>query len=333
MSNQAFAGEFQGEKAIWLRSGRYEAALLPEIGGNMIAFRDTTKGYTILREPSLEEMADFKARPMVHGIPILFPPNRYKDGKFLLNGHQYEFPVNEVKTGNHLHGFFYNIPWEVSEFGTNDTESYVTIEQQVDEKHSAYQYFPHDFHFSIRYALSEAGLKQEVSITNLGEAAMPCMLGFHTAFNAPFASNSTKEDISFTMTIGDRWELDARMLPTGSYQPLVEGEQAMKGSGVSPYYAEMDNHYTAQPKHGINAAIITDNKEKVKLVYDAGTGYKQWMIWNNEANGSYFCPEPQINTVNAPNLDLSAEQIGLVLLKKGESWNETSNLYLESTLG
>jgi aldose 1-epimerase len=79
--------------------------------------------------------------------------------------------------------------------------------------------------------------------------------------------------------------------------------------------------------------IITDAKENVKLVYDVGTGYKQWMIWNNEANGKYFCPEPQINIVNAPNLDLPAKQIGLVLLNKGESWNETSKLYLESTLG
>jgi aldose 1-epimerase len=330
MSNQAFAGEYQGEKAIWLRSGNYEAALLPEIGGNMIAFRDINKGYTILREPSLEEMADFKARPMVHGIPILFPPNRYKDGKFSLNGLQYEFPVNEAKTGNHLHGFFYNIPWEVSDFGTNESESYVIIEQNVNEKHSAYRYFPHTFHFSIRYSLSEFGLKQEVNITNLGEAAMPCMLGFHTALNAPFAVNSTKEDCTFTMTIGERWELDGRMLPTGRYQPLEEGEKAMKGSGSSPYFAEMDNHYTSQPQHGLNAMILTDAKEKVRLVYDVGTAYKQWMIWNNEANGKYYCPEPQINTVNAPNLNLPAGQIGLLLLNRGDSWTETSRLYCES---
>jgi aldose 1-epimerase len=329
MSIQAFAGEFLGEIAVWLRSGNYEAALLPEIGGNLIAFRDTAKGYSLLREPSQDEMADFKARPMVHGIPILFPPNRYKDGKFSLHGKQYEFPINEPKTGNHLHGFFYNIPWEVSDFGTNETESYVVIVQRVNEHHSAYRYLPHTFDFSIRYALSEAGLKQEVIITNLGEAALPCMLGFHTAFNAPFAPSSTKEDITFTMTIGDRWELDDRMLPTGSYQPLAEGEIAMKGSGVSPYFAGLDNHYTSQPQNGINAVTITDAKEKVKLVYDAGTAYKQWMIWNNEANGRYFCPEPQINTVNAPNLGLPAEQIGLVLLNKGESWTETSRIYLD----
>jgi aldose 1-epimerase len=330
MNNQAFAGEYQGEQAIWLRSGDYEAALLPEIGGNLIAFRDTAVGYAILREPTLEEMDDFKARPMIHGIPILFPPNRYDDGKFTIKGQQYDFPVNEEKTGNHLHGFFYNIPWQVSDFGTNEAESYVTIEQNVDENHSAYRYFPHTFHFSVRYSLSEAGLKQEVNITNRGESVMPCMLGFHTAINAPFAPHSTKADISFTMTIGERWALDERMLPTGSFQPLNEDEKAMKGSGTSPYFAAMDNHYTAQPQQGINAMMITDAKEQLRVVYNVGTAYKQWMIWNNVANGRYFCPEPQINLVNAPNIDLPAEQTGLLLLNKGESWSETSRLYIEA---
>jgi aldose 1-epimerase len=330
MSNQAFEGEYQGEKAIWLRSGKYEAALLPEIGGNLVAFRDTAKGYTILREPSAAEMEGFKSRPMVHGIPILFPPNRYQDGKFSLNGIDYEFPVNEAKTGNHLHGFFYNIPWQVSNFGTNETESYVTIEQNVDEKHSAFAYFPHTFHFVIRYSISEGGLKQAVKITNRGAAAMPCMLGFHTAVNAPFAPNSTSEDCSFTMTIGNRWELDQRMLPTGKWQPLNQDEIAMKSSGTSPYFAAMDNHYSAVPQQGVNAMILTDAKEQVRLVYDVGTAYKQWMIWNNEANGAYYCPEPQINLVNAPNVDLPAEQTGLLLLNAGESWIETSRLYCEN---
>ena len=49
---------------------------------------------------------------------------------------------------------------------------------------------------------------------------MPCMLGFHTAVNAPFAPGSNMEDCTFSMTIGDRWELDQRMLPTERTQPL-----------------------------------------------------------------------------------------------------------------
>jgi aldose 1-epimerase len=73
---------------------------------------------------------------------------------------------------------------------------------------------------------------------------------------------------------------------------------------------------------------LTDNRSGAKLVYDAGTGYKQWMIWNCFAKGGFFCPEPQINLVNAPNVDLPAEDIGLIGLEQGEVWEETSRLYV-----
>ncbi|MNV98380.1 Aldose 1-epimerase [compost metagenome] len=72
---------------------------------------------------------------------------------------------------------------------------------------------------------------------------------------------------------------------------------------------------------------LTDTRNKVKLIYDVGTAYKQWMIWNNNATEGFFCPEPQINLVNAPSVDLPHEQIGLFALNKGEIWEATSRMY------
>ena len=54
--------------------------------------------------------------------------------------------------------------------------------------------------------------------------------------------------------------------------------------------------------------VLTDKRVGVRFIYDAGTGYKQWMIWNDNAEGGFFCPEPQMNMVNAPNLSLPADQ-------------------------
>jgi aldose 1-epimerase len=129
------------------------------------------------------------------------------------------------------------------------------------------------------------------------------------------------------MTLGQRWELDARMLPTGKHQILTEQEEAMKGAGVYPFFEAMDNHYTAQSQNGRNRAVLTDLRQQVSLVYDAGSSYKQWMIWNNNANPGFFCPEPQVNLVNAPNMEMPPEDIGLFALAPGELWEETSLLY------
>jgi len=325
----AYEGTYQGEKAVWLKAGRYEAAVLPEIGGNCIAFRDTETGYRFLHEPTPEEMESFKARPWIHGIPILMPPNRYEDGKFPWNGKTYQFPVNEASTGNHLHGFVSDTPWEVEDYGQSKHESFVTVTLTVGEGHPVYAYLPHKFTLKLRYSLSADGLSQQLFVRNDGSDRMPCLIAFHTAVNAPFAQGGSAKDYRVKLTIGDRWELSERMLPTGRFQPLTAEEEQLRGEGVYPFYAAMDNHYTAVPQNGRNRMELTDTKLGVTLVYDVGASYKQWMIWNNGATEGFFCPEPQINLVNAPNVSLPADEIGLFSLEPGEIWEESARLYVK----
>ncbi|WP_127586236.1 aldose 1-epimerase [Paenibacillus koleovorans] len=332
MSVEAWKGTYQGEQAVWLKAGAYEAAVLPGVGANLIALRDVERGYALLREPQPEEMAGFKASPMVHGIPVLFPPNRYDGGRFEVQGTEYAFPVNEPATGNHLHGLCYDQPWETVDIGSNGQESYAQFEFKRGEGDESYTWFPHPFRLTLRYSLTAAGLVQQIGVYNDSDKPMPCMLGFHTAVNAPFAPGSTTSDCSFTMSIGERWELDGRMLPTERTQPLSAFEQAFgsEGAGASPFTEAMDNHYSAKPGPSGNRMVLTDSRARARLVYDAGMAYKQWMIWNDGARGGFFCPEPQINMVNAPNLSLPAEQTGLVLLEPGCSWSGSSRLYVES---
>lgn len=330
MNQKAYEGTFHGEPAVWLQHGPYEAAILPAVGGNLIAYRDIESGYRFLREPEADEMESFKENPGVHGIPVLFPPNRYEDGRFPWKGKTYQFPVNEEATGNHLHGFLHTTPWRVEEYGSTEAGSYVVVSVQVDEDHPVYAMLSHRFTFRLRYTLSQDGLSQHVLIRNEGESDMPCLLAFHTAIMAPFAPGSTADDVTVRMTIGERWELNERMLPTGRYQPLTPDEEKLRGEGVSPYFAEMDNHYTAAPQNGRNRMELTDTRIGKTFVYDVGTSYKQWMVWNNKACGKFFCPEPQVNLVNAPNVDLPAEQIGLFGLAPGEIWESTSRLYMKN---
>lgn len=52
------------------------------------------------------------------------------------------------------------------------------------------------------------------------------------------------------------------------------------------------------------------------------------MIWNNNMGGEFFCPEPQMNLVNAPNVEgIPAEEIGLIGLEPGELFEQSSRLY------
>jgi aldose 1-epimerase len=331
MSNPTvFRGDYRGEPAVWLKAGPYEAAVLPEIGANLIALRHTERGCQLLHEPAEGEMDAFKARPITCGIPVLFPPNRYEDGKFTWNGRTYEFPVNEPNRGNHLHGFLHNIPWTAETMAANAEQSRVTLVQHVTEGHPVFTYWPHSFTMRLTYVLSADGLEQHVWIRNDGDAAMPCMLGFHTAVNAPFAPDGRAEDCRVQLSIGGRWELDERMLPTGRMQALSPKEQDLKLRGVYPFFEALDNHYTAEPVNGRNGMVLTDARADASLIYDVDTAYKMWMIWNNNATEGFFCPEPQVNLVNAPNVaGLSDEEKGFVALAPGEVWEASSRMYVQ----
>ncbi len=332
MSNNNYAreGRYQDEEAILIGFGSYSAVMLPRIGGNLISFRDEVNQYAILREPTAEEWTSFVERPMVHGIPVLFPPNRYDNGTFTFNNHTYSFPINEPSTGNHLHGFVYDCPWETVEYGCDDDKSWVSVRIRFDDTHPSFVHFPHEFTLTNTYTLSDKGLSQHFHAINDGNTALPFMLGFHTAVNAPFAAGSTPEDLSCLFTLGNRWEMSERMLPTDKFQPLSPSEQQLKDGVGNPYAEDMDNHYTALPQNGSNRMTLTDTKAKKRLVYDVGLKYKQWMIWNNKSNRAYFCPEPQTSQVNAPNSTLPTEENGLFALEPGQEWSETSHMYLES---
>lgn len=321
--------EYNGEKAVTLAFGQYSAMILPDAGGNLVSFVDEERHLDFLRTPKEAQMSTFKSRPFVFGIPVLFPQNRYEDGTFTWDGRQYLFPVNEKTTNNHLHGFLHNVPWKIDDFGACDEFTDVVVSQEVDDANPIYPFWPHHFRMTIRYSLSQKGLQQEVKVDNLGPDRMPVLLAFHTTFNVPFSNESNLNDYTYKTTIGDRWELSERMLPTGSFQDLSHEEQQLQEGGIEPFFTPMDNHYTSVPQNGMNYMALTDHRLGLRLVYDVGTKYKQWMIWNNFGNGNFFCTEPQTNIVNAPNLHLSGEDSGMIVLDAGHSWSETSRFFVD----
>ncbi|SDT51931.1 aldose 1-epimerase [Paenibacillaceae bacterium GAS479] len=321
-----------GCKALRLQSNGYEATILPERGGNLISFG--LRQYRFLRSPRPDQEVEFNEKPSRYGTPVLFPPNRIDGGVFQAAGKTYRFPINEQSLGNHIHGLFVRQPWLILNSGTNGDEAYAEIGQLVDEFHPVYAQFPHQFEFRIRYSLSAAGLLQQVSIVNTGADPLPCMLGFHTAFQVPFSPEGKGEDYNLNVTLGERWETDERMLPTGKRLPLDGEDLLIAGSGTSPFAREWADYYTAKARANsegipVNLMELTDRKLKIKLIYEVGQPYGHWVLWNDSAAGDFICVEPQTCAVNAANLNLPAEESGLIMLQPGAVWEATCRLYAE----
>ena len=84
---------FNGIPAVHFTAGGYEAVMVPSVGANVVKLKHTATGIEILRTPDAEEMENFKERPQIYGLPLLFPPNRIADGTYTFEGRKYQYPI------------------------------------------------------------------------------------------------------------------------------------------------------------------------------------------------------------------------------------------------
>ena len=315
---------------VWeIKAGGYEAVIAPEIGGNVIALR---KGdFDVLRHyDSYEEVA--KA-PVVYGLPILFPPNRIDAGRFEFSGRTYQFPISEKQTNNSLHGFLSHRPWSFDVIKSDEDEAVVSLSYKSDRDEDYYSYYPHDFTIKMVYTLNGHGLHQDIAISNEGKEDMPLGLGWHTAFALKFKEGVDPDNVKVKVSIGERVELSDRGLPTGVVSPLSDDEIKFRQEGQSPLYEVMDDHYTVNPieKDGelFHGALLEDVASGARVVYRVDPVYKHWMIWNCFKEGSFICIEPQNWRVNAPNLDMSAEESGMDHIVPVVRYHAKASIYVE----
>ncbi len=78
--------EWHAAQAVEFSKGDYTALLVPSMGANLVRFAHTRLGVEVLRTPAQDESDEFRRRPHVYGLPILFPPNRIADGRFESDG-------------------------------------------------------------------------------------------------------------------------------------------------------------------------------------------------------------------------------------------------------
>lgn len=310
--------------------------MIPEVGANVVELKENIRGLNLLRSPNDNlDFEDFRERPQVYGLPVLFPPNRIEDGTFKVDDRVYKFPINEPKNNNYIHGFIKNDKWKVVRSEIID-ENKVEIEAifNFNEEHEFYKYFSHEFEFKLVYNLSSDGLKQSTSIINLSNEKMPIGIGFHTAFNVPFHPESVKEDYRLIASVDKRWEQDARNLPTGKILDLTVEENQYINKGIIPLDRPIEAHYTLKNMNingkDFNGAIIEDISKGIRLVYEMGNDYKHVVVWNDMGDKNYVCVEPQTSAINAPNIDLDNNITGFKTLLPRETWSEVCIIYVEN---
>ncbi|MBO4887635.1 MAG: aldose 1-epimerase [Firmicutes bacterium] len=311
--------EFGSKQVIVLEAGGYTAWAVPEAGGQLIGL--SKGGIKALAEPASWE--DFQKGTTSYGLPILFPPNRIDGGRFEVDGKVYQFPLNEPKRFNSLHGFLHKRPWEVVE----SRSDYLKMRFVGDDTTDFFEHFPAYFEAIQEYKLDETGLSQTVTIINTGEDLLPVGLGFHSAF-------AVDEDSRILLSVGKRIEVDDRMLPTDVVRELNEEESKLREGGLDPMTWSMDDHYTAEDLeiNGVSFHGGVIYRKGAVVTYEVDPFYRHWMVWNCKQKGGFVCLEPQNWRINAPNLAASiGPDSGFDLLPAEESLSVDAHISIDLT--
>lgn len=326
---------WKGQESIRFSAGGYKALIVPGVGANVVELKNLSKGASILRTPDDDlEFESFKNRPQVYGLPLLFPPNRIEDGKFKVGDREYQFPINEPARNNYIHGFIKNDKWDITKKEIiSDDEVQIEATFNFTKEHEFYKYLPHEFQCKLCYNLSGEGLKQTTKITNLSSEKMPVGIGFHTAFNVPFNSDSNDNNCKLILSIKDKWPQDHRNLSTGESVALTESEEHYLDNGVSLMGDPIEAQYMLKKMNimgrEFNGAIITDESKNMRVVYELGDKYKYITIWNDNGDKGYACIEPQSWIINAPNINLDEDITGFKTIAPMETWSEETRIFVE----
>lgn len=303
------------KNVITLRAGDYTARLNLQAGANCISLRNERYRAVLLREPGDPEKPD---NPYLYGMPILFPVNRISGGRFLFEGREYVFPINEPATGCHLHGMLHQ-----EEFRLAECTGWKAVCVYRARCSGDYLQFPHAFEVRMEYRLSDEGLQHTTQVTNYSSENMPVLLGFHTTFNAGFTAASKPQDIRVLVPIREEYERNMQnYLPTGKKPVFDEVSTALNTGTFDPYAGPVSRHYrSASP----GKMVIYDAGADLSLVYENDEKYAFRLIYNGPADG-YICLEPQTCLANAANSPFGREEAGFDWIAPGQEKTYVSKI-------
>lgn len=316
--------QLNGAPVIEMKAGGYLAIIAPTVGSNIARLRDCRNKMELLRYHKEAPIKKLTASPEVYGLPTLYIPNRLNKGTLKVSDAVYQLPVNESRFQNYIHGFLHKRNHTVVELKTDGDKAVARTQYIYDEKDLFFEYFPVKFQADYEFILDEDGMHYSFTMTNLSDKQMPYGVCNHAAFRSPFTKKGKGKDIRLRIPAVKRCILNDRQLPTGEVRELSSyDEQYVKGTKhviKSPINNDMYTVTTGEldgkPFYG---AIMTDSISGKRICYEVDETFKFFIVWNDRGTKDYFCPEPMSWMIDAPNLDLPAEETGYIELAPNES--------------
>lgn len=267
--------------------------IVPAYGANLIDLKFKNK--TVI--DGFQTPEELKAGNWGKSI-LLFPfPNRLKDGKYTHRGVEYQFAINNADTQNAIHGFGFNMPFDVVKTYIGENEGAITCEYQHDGSHPAY---PFKFTFQVQFTLKARELQVDMSFTNHESFEIPVGLGWHPYYRISERSDDTALQMPEVQIVA----IDDRMIPTGEKQNFTDFET------LKPIENNfLDNGFFIKKHNEVAEVILQSELGRLTCWQETGAGK-----WNFV---QVFTPPHRMSIAVEPmtcNVDAFNNKDGLTLL-------------------
>jgi aldose 1-epimerase len=242
-----------------------EVTILPGIGN--MAYQMTVNGKNVLRTPV--PLADFKAKPGMTGIPLLWPwANRIDQTSYYVNGKQYAF---NLELGNvrldankkPIHGLIStSSAWKVVSCKADAQAAEVTSRLEYWKYPDLMEQFPFAHTLELTYRLKQGVLQVEAVIHNLAVEPMPVAIGFHSFYRV---NDAPPGDWKIHLGARDQMVLSKEVIPTGeriNVQSKYADPLPLKGVRFDDVFTNM-----IRDSNGLGEFWIQGKTEKVSVIY------------------------------------------------------------------
>jgi aldose 1-epimerase len=294
------------------------------------AYEMSVKGQQLIRQ-TFADLAAFRARPGLNGIPLLAPfANRLDEQAFWANGRRYAFDMTlgNVRGEIPIHGFLSSVKdWNLTESKADATAAWASCTLDFYRHPLWMKQFPFAHTMTLTYRLASDGLEVRFRIDNLSVEPMPVSIGFHPYFQL---TDSPRDD--WTLAVGARvhYLLAPNKIPTGETEPIDKLFADPTKAAVKDF--DLDDVFGDLIRDANGRASVVLRGKSQRLEVQLGPNYRSIVLYSprprpgadpERAGRGFVAIEPMAGITDSMNLAQKGLYKELQSIPPGGSWQES----------
>ena len=296
---------------VWLEhlgsTGKQKLGLIPTLGGSIAAWQLDRPGFEPFDLFRPWDGLDYPAEPLrvaQASYPLVPWSNRISQGGFTVNQQFHAIAPNAAGHAYPIHGDGFLQTWEFNQLDTSSLEMRLTSKQ--------FNRNPHHYSATQTFKLVDGGMDQSLTVTHLGDEALPYGLGLH-----PWLPRN--EQTTLRAKVSGVWLSHPDCLPKEHVTDLPSTWDL--SAGISAAGSLIDNCFTGWD----GTACVTWPGQKLQLTLSQSidsaevsthSAASNYLLVFRKTTGDHFCIEPVSHPIDAFHLP---GQPGLQMLEKGAS--------------